>query len=683
MKRTFYLMLLLAIGSSFTIGAQAASEDDWQALARYEYGQDLKPLLAIDREVIDAMTSPEKRQACAERLANLLVSSETTLPAKQFICFKLQTFGTPAQVPVLAKVLEDPQTADMARMVLESIPGEASLAALQAGLEKQQGPLLVGLIHSLATRGDTSSIDALKKLADHQDTEIVDATTWALGRIGGPEAATILAEKVAQSGTPVPQAIAVPYLRCAWRLSENGDAEAAKAIFQRMSQASEATPNRKAALRGLLRLSGEKVGSTVLKWLTSDDLLERQIAAEQLNEMKLDDATAQTFVEALPGLPTESQALLMEILAAKQIVAIRPAVAVAVENDEPGLKRAAIRCLAIVGDAESVKLLTAEMANQTPYCEIAEESLIAMPGEAVDSAILREMKNVENEDARSRLIEILRQRKATVAVSELLTEAGNKDATVYLPALQALRGLASSDEVPAMIDLLITISDPKHHDEIEKTILVVCEKTKENEEADPATVVLAVFATADQAKQATLLPLLGRLGGEKSLEVVAAAMESDDSNLQNAGVRALCNWPDATVADRLWDLAKTAQDRAYRTRALRAYIRVVSLKSDRPEAETLALLQNAFQLADTDSERRLVLQRVSTVRTIETLRWVVPYLEDPALNQAACQAVVELAHHRFLRAPNKAEFDSALEKVSKISQDPSVTERAKRYQLGL
>jgi len=44
--------------------------------------------------------------------------------------------------------------------------------------------------------------------------------------------------------------------------------------------------------------------------------------------------------------------------------------------------------------------------------------------------------------------------------------------------------------------------------------------------------------------------------------------------------------------------------------------------------------------------------------------------------------VVELAHHRDLREPNKAEFDRALDKVIQTSKDATVVDRANRYKKG-
>ena len=90
-----------------------------------------------------------------------------------------------------------------------------------------------------------------------------------------------------------------------------------------------------------------------------------------------------------------------------------------------------------------------------------------------------------------------------------------------------------------------------------------------------------------------------------------------------------------------------------------------------------------MQLARRTDERSLVIERASAIRTMETVRWLAEYLKDPALAQSACAAIVELAHHRFLRHPNMDEFRPILEKVAVTSTDPTVVERAQRYQLGL
>ncbi len=95
------------------------------------------------------------------------------------------------------------------------------------------------------------------------------------------------------------------------------------------------------------------------------------------------------------------------------------------------------------------------------------------------------------------------------------------------------------------------------------------------------------------------------------------------------------------------------------------------------------MLQHAMELADGVDEKRLAIERASTIRTMETVNWIASYLDDPQLCQSACEAIVELAHHRFLRHPNMDRFGPILDQVGRLSEDPAVVERAKRYRLGL
>jgi hypothetical protein len=60
----------------------------------------------------------------------------------------------------------------------------------------------------------------------------------------------------------------------------------------------------------------------------------------------------------------------------------------------------------------------------------------------------------------------------------------------------------------------------------------------------------------------------------------------------------------------------------------------------------------------------------------------MPYVDQPEFAQIACETIVEIAHHREVRDPNKAEVDKMLDKVIATSKDPVVVERARRYKKG-
>jgi len=635
-------------------------------------------VLVIDREVIRAMATPETRSACAARLAAMLEAAETTPAARQYICLQLRQAGTPAQVPLLAKLLATPETSEIARYALEAIPGEESLSALRDSLGALRGPLLIGAINSIGARRDARSVAKLQELARSEDPQVARAAIWALGNIADDQAADFLGDRAEKAGTSLPEELAVPLLRCADAMAAAGDADRARTVYTELSQAGQPPGVRRAAFEGLLRLRGDQAQATILAWLGDADADRRRIAAGHL--AALSDEQLDRVAAGLGRLPNAAQLVLMEVLAQRKGSALLPVMTSAARSDEPQRRLAGIRGLGMLGDRSAIPLLVDSLAAGGEVAEAAQQSLSRLPREAVGPALLEALqKRVE---LRTPVIEVLKRLRYYEAIDPLVAIAAGEDPAVYEPALDGLRGIADPDDtdLPRLVRLWSKTEPGKHRDEVERTIVIVCEKLPAG--ADRAKPVLAALAKVGPSPSPQSLPLLGRLGGAEAIKRIEAALAGDDPEAKQAAFRALCNWPTADVADRLWQLAN-GDAKEFRRGALRAYVRVVTLKSDRPEAQTLAMLRKAMELADTPDDRQWVLARASTVRTMETVVWVASYLDDPVLGQAACQAIVELAHHRFLRHPNMDSFGPLLEKVSRISKDPDVAERAKKYRLGL
>ena len=124
------ILVAAAISVAAAVSSAIAGEKPdlaaaWEALPQYQYGQDMAPLLAIDRAAIEARSSAQARAELAARLAAVLQSPGTTAEARQYICLRLRDVGTAAEVPILAKLLNAPETCEIARWALESIPGQA------------------------------------------------------------------------------------------------------------------------------------------------------------------------------------------------------------------------------------------------------------------------------------------------------------------------------------------------------------------------------------------------------------------------------------------------------------------------------------------------------------------------------------------------------------------------------
>ena len=265
-------------------------------------------------------------------------------------------------------------------------------------------------------------------------------------------------------------------------------------------------------------------------------------------------------------------------------------------------------------------------------------------------------------------------------MDDILRALTDADPSVRAAAMAALGELAGPEQIPGMVRGILIAEKGRQREAAEKAVMFVCQRiTDARQQAAP---LLAAMDTLNEADRTTILPALGRVGGPSALKVVSAAIAASEPQLHEAGVRALCNWPDASVAAELVELAKSDKHSADQIAALRALIRVAPLADGRSDVDKLELLQQALTLCTRDAERNLVLRCAQAIRIPETLRFLLPYLDQPAYAQQACESVVELAHHRSLREPNKAEFDQALDKVIQTSQDATVIDRANRYKKG-
>lgn len=426
--------------------------------------------------------------------------------------------------------------------------------------------------------------------------------------------------------------------------------------------------------------AGDDMVPTIVGLIQEKDREIRALGMQQVREGVKGAAATKQFVAILPKLSPEVQAELVIALGERGDKSARTAVVELLKSPEAPVRAAVLRALGTLGEAADVpRLAQALAAGSEAEKAAAGRTLDRMRGEGIDAAIIAALKPAKPE-LRVELIELLVSREAAVAVPALLAAAEETDADVRAAALAALSKLAGPAQVPALVKMLLKAEGPADREALEKVVMFACQKAEDPEKrAEP---LLAVMAKADEDEKIELLSALGRVGGATALKVVEAVIADKEAFRREVGIHALCNWPDASVAPRLMELAQKAEEPAQRIRALRAVMRVAVLADKRTPAQRLELLKKAFSLATRDEDRKLAIDRARAVRTIESLRFVVPFLDDPKFAQAACVTVVELAHYRDLRTPNKEEFDKALDAVIATSKNAEIVTRAKRYQKG-
>jgi HEAT repeat protein len=467
-------------------------------------------------------------------------------------------------------------------------------------------------------------------------------------------------------------------LLAAQRLLTAGQRDHALDIYRKLASPGQSRTIRQGALRGLVRVVGPQEVELVREWLASDDAMVRDAGAGELANLPPDGLRA--VAAGMAKLPARSQWSILMAIRVRGDKSLAPIALAAAGSKDDVVRLAAVRTLAVVGDVTALPLLTRLAAAEDKLGEAARQSLEAICGPKIDEGIIAAMRAEKDPAQRAEWIGLLASRRPAGVVPVLLAEAAYPDPAVRSRAVDALAKLAGPKDIPALVALVLKAEKGPERDEAEKAVRLVCQQAPDAEHrADP---VIDVYRSTPAADQAELLPLVGRLGGSAARALVEQALAGKEPKLYDAGLRALCNWPDASAAEQLLNLAQTAADPAHRLAALRAFIRVAALPGSASDDKRLAMLKQAIQLARRDEERALVLERASAVRSVQTLRFLLPYLET-TLAEPASKSIVELARHKELREPNKQEFGAALATVIKTSTDPATLEKAKRCLQGL
>lgn len=273
---------------TFTLPATAADlslDQAFDQLRTYDDGQPNQALAVIERHVGRVSKDPELRPKTAGRLAAIVADAQTSAAARLFACQQLKLVAHEAEVPLLARLLEDPKTADLGRLVLETMPGEEATRALIAALDRASGDALVGVIHSLGARRATDAAVRLGKLVGSSDPKVAGAAAAALGRMGRPSGAP-------RAGT------SDPILACAERVAALGETTMAAAIYRSRWGADRPDLSRMAALAGMARVAPAEALPWVIEALHAHNEQLQGLAAEVARHLPGAEATTALAGEA-------------------------------------------------------------------------------------------------------------------------------------------------------------------------------------------------------------------------------------------------------------------------------------------------------------------------------------------------------------------------------------------------
>jgi HEAT repeat protein len=412
--------------------------------------------------------------------------------------------------------------------------------------------------------------------------------------------------------------------------------------------------------------------SIVLDILRSNDQEMQAAAIAMVKEMPGVQVT-EALAKELPNLSARSQVQLLSALGDRGDVAARPAVVAAMKSEDQSVRIAALRALGQLGDDSSVELL-AQAASGAADAEqkAARDSLYRLRGPDVDKVILATIPKADAQ-IKVELIGSVGQRNITAGVATLLETANDSDRNVRIESLRVLKVVAGPEHLPALVGLLIKAKSPSDRTEAEKTVAAVAHKL-EDKSRQAESVLTALPTVKETAARCSLLNVLGRIGDNTALPVLIDSLKDENVEIQTATVRALADWPTPEPLDELLKITESSSSKVHRILALRGFVRLLGLVSDRPEGRTIEMYKKAMGLAPDTGEKKRVLSGLAGTKSLAALQMAAGYLDDETLSIESGAAVINIAGGIYSDYPEQAK--DMLNRILKTTKSDSLRQQA-------
>jgi len=336
----------------------------------------------------------------------------------------------------------------------------------------------------------------------------------------------------------------------------------------------------------------------------------------------------------------------------------------------------ALDALSKLGTASDVELLAQKAATgDQEEQEAARHSLSLINAPGVNDQIVELIPDVETK-VKIELVRAIGERNMSEAVPTVVSLAQDaENRRVGVEAVKSLGLVGQPNDLDTAIDILIAAEGRTERRESERMVVAIAKKIENQDEQGDA--VLAAYNETDDIKaKSSLLQVAGRIGDRDALNVLQNALEQDQEELRVAAIRALSEWPTPEPLNNLANLAQNGDTQTERVLALRGYIQLLGLESDRPVEKTVEKYRKALELAENANEKRMVMSGLSNVHDVSALLLAAEYLDDPEVKNEAEVAVIQIGWR--VRGDKSPAHKRALMTVKNNTSDKDLKEQAER-----
>jgi HEAT repeat protein len=639
-----------------TLPAPAVAADLSQLVtevARYESGQSDAPLRQIEQLVRESKVNRKERAELESALVKLLAPT-STYEGQRFACLQLAVVGTDASVPAIGKLLDDEQTIGIACLAFSKRPSSKANKLLRVALAKAHGRGQLQIISTLGNRRDTQAVKALTKLARDSDVAVAQTSIEALGKIANQSARKAIAAMRKEANPTLERALADASLRCAAELAKAGKTKDATEICEQYVAMSEPLYLRRAAFNALARLDKDSGQQRILQTLRGSDAALKPVAIAAVRSLKSGDAS-EVFARELPSLTPQEQVWMIGSLTVLGDAAARAAIIESLGSPDAEVRLAAAAALTQVGGATAVRPFARAIAVAKGDDEVRAlvSALGNLPNDRdVDKAIVAEIKNARGL-TRARLISSLAARRSPRIMDALFEEAQSKENVVAVAAYRVLAKAATDDQLPRLLKMYATLSNPEIRSDIEGFAEQAVTAT-ENVSVRSSAVRQALALAHGVEARCAVLSLLPAAGDAPSLSALLSAVNGNNEEERDCSVRALSQWPDMAAWDALYSIYRKSSNEAYRSITLGSLVRLLGDANAHPDNELIARYRAVLEGARDSADLKRILGALGGAAHLGALKIATTLLATPGVRAEAEVAVRKIAAAIKAKYPNEA-----------------------------
>ncbi len=428
------------------------------------------------------------------------------------------------------------------------------------------------------------------------------------------------------------------YLKYAGQLAATGKTLQAKKIattLLKKTPADSQVPVRTAALKLLTSIDGEKSLPVLISATNDKNAKYREAALKYAGAFTSDAAIAQWVKQAAKADNTV-QAEIISFLGRTGKKAALPLVVQSLQSNDGNIKSAAIKAAAQIGQQEALPALLKILGNANANdAETITVSILSMKGPDVTNQLAAALPVTTSAEGKAALINILAARAADSRINDVLLLLKSNDTIVSIAAFSSLKSLAKEDNLAQLFSLLTSANKPGEVKSLQQAIIAATRSIR-----DTAQRVSLITAKMKETpgKEYLFFSILSGIGGKEALKAVSGGFATGNEQSKTEAVNALSKWPDVSAAAALLQISRQGDSPS----ALYGYIHLIN-RSAYPADQKLLMLRDAMEIAKTTKQKQEILDETGNCKTYPALLFAGKYLDDPAVQHEAANAVMNIA----------------------------------------